>query len=150
MSTQDHAGLAGALVPHASRSCQALCTGSTVTAEVPRAVTTGRKSNEVHPSQALNGIDEETGEPIEVHTTRNGFKVIHHLVAEDTAPPDCALVDALAFTVVPPEAELGVQWVIGEMRRFLPLGAVKHRSCGGAGFKHSADLGDGLGLWSPA
>jgi phage replication initiation protein len=107
--------------------------------EVPRVVTTGRK--------ILQGIDEETGEHAELRPAGKGYKVVRHPAADDSASPRAAFVDALSFTVIPPEdqGQQGVLWVLNQMRRFVPIGegaaGFKGRPTGGAGFKASAEVG---------
>jgi phage replication initiation protein len=105
---------------------------------VPRVVTTGRKI----PASVVKGIDEETGELVELHPMGKGFKVLRRLALDEAASPHAAIVDALTFTIVPPDDQ-SMPWVVGQMRQFLPIGAdgIKHRSSGGAGFKQSAEVG---------
>lgn len=114
--------------------------------EVPRVVTTGRKSfSSTSTVDMVRRIDQETGEPVEVYPLGKGCKVVRRLVADEHASPGTALVDALSFTVLPPD-DHSFSWLVSEMRCFVPGFEVKHRSSGGAGFKYSADLCDGVGL----
>jgi phage replication initiation protein len=112
----------------------------------PRVVTTGRK---VHPDQdggqPVANIDADTGEPVSIFASgRRGIKVVRHLVPDDQARTSVALIDALAFTVVPPEG-CAPQWLQRQMEHFLEVASVKEgRGC--FGFKHSARFGDGVGL----
>jgi len=107
--------------------------------EVPRVVTTGRK--------VLHGIDEETGERTELRPAGKGYKVVRHPAADEGASPCSAFVDALSFTIIPPddEGQQGVLWVMNQMRRFVPIdegsAGFKGRPSGGAGFKASAEIG---------
>lgn len=107
--------------------------------EVPRVVTTGRK--------VLQGIDEDTGERVEVRPAGKGYKVVRHPGVDESASPCAAFVDALSFTVIPPDGhdQQGVLWVLNQMRRFVPIGegstGFKGRPSGGAGFKASAEIG---------
>lgn len=113
---------------------------------VPRVVTTGRKVfSSTSSVGVVRGIDDETGEPVEVYPLGRGCKVVRRLVADEQVSPGAALIDALSFTVLPPD-DHSMPWVVAEMRRFVPGFEVKHRSNGGAGFKYSADLCDGVGL----
>ena len=87
----------------------------------------------------------ETGEAIElVATGHNGVGVIRHLTPDSTHSPHCALIDAMAFTVVPPD-ELSYVWVLDQMRQFLDIGTVEMRR-GLFGFRYSARFGDGAGM----
>lgn len=109
---------------------------------VPRVVTTGRKNVSSIPHSV--GIDLETGEPVELYATARGCAVTRHLVPIGPVRDDIALVDALAFSVVPPD-ERSYTWVLTEMAAFLDLGAVEYRK-GLFGFRHSARFGDGAGV----
>lgn len=110
-------------------------------AALPRVVTTGRK---FQPHQKSSRF-EDTGERCTMHPTGVGVKVVRHLDPLTNAVPNAALIDALAFTVIPPASPLEpYAWVLREMRRFLPVESVKF--CNGmAGFTHSALLPDGAG-----
>lgn len=55
-----------------------------------------------------------------------------------------ALIDALAFTLAPPE-EQSVQWVLTEMRRYLPIDQIEQRR-GCFGFQNSIRFGEGVGI----
>lgn len=105
---------------------------------MPRVVTTGRKNT--NPC----AVDDETGERIELSATSRGILATRHLVPDDSASSSLALVDALAFSVVPPE-EKSYTWVLGQMAQFIDLGAVEQRK-GLFGFRYSARFGDGAGM----
>lgn len=106
---------------------------------VPRVVTTGRK--------ILHGIDEDTVERAEIRPAGKGFRVIRHPVTNESASPCGAFIDALTFTVIPPDngGQYGPLWVLNQMRRFVPIGegsaGMKGRPFGGVGFKASAEIG---------
>lgn len=110
----------------------------------PRVVTTGRKIRQAGPSPDLKGTDLETGEPVEVWTFANGHKAVRHLVPDESAAPGIAFIDALAFSVRPPQGE-DEGWVLREMAHFLDFGAIEPRG-GLFGYKRSARLGDGVGV----
>lgn len=107
---------------------------------LPRVVTTGRKVvDQSHP------LDEETGERLRIVTFGEGrSKVERHLFPDPSASPGVAIVDALAFSVVPPEDKSYV-WVLEQMSQFLDLGNVVPRR-GAFGFRYSAHFGDGAGM----
>jgi phage replication initiation protein len=104
----------------------------------PRVVTTGRKK--IKPL----AVDEETGERMEIFATNRGVSVVRYLDSLDTAPVGAALVDAMAFSVVPPE-EKSYVWVLEQMAQFLDLGTIEQRK-GLFGFRYSARFGDGAGM----
>lgn len=110
----------------------------------PRVVTTGRKIRHVGPLPDLKGTDLETGEPVEVWTFSKGHKVLRHLVPDERASPGVAFIDAVAFSVRPPDGH-DHTWLLREMSQFLDFGAVEVRG-GLFGFECSARLGDGAGV----
>ncbi|MDI1302098.1 MAG: replication initiation factor domain-containing protein [bacterium] len=92
---------------------------------------------------ALN-VDVETGEAISIHSDGKHIKITRHLIADSEANPGIALIDALAFSLIPPDDE-SYLWVIDQMRSFLDVENIVNRN-GCFGFKHSARFGDGAGL----
>lgn len=108
----------------------------------PRVVTTGRK-NITHVPHCV-GSDADTGEPMEFFATSRGFAVTRHLVPIEPVRNGVALVDALSFSIVPPD-EKSYDWVLREMAQFLDISALQHRK-GLFGFKFSARFGDGAGV----
>jgi len=105
----------------------------------PRVVTTGRKVT------TPVAVDVETGEPVQlVAAGLHGVSAIRHLTPDATNSPACALVDALAFTVVPP-GDWSYVWVLEQMRQFMEIDSVEMRR-GLFGFKYSARFGDGAGM----
>ena len=107
----------------------------------PRVVTTGRKNSQVKPYP----VDEETGERVQfVADRRDGIAILRHLVPSETASPRVALIDALSFSLVPPD-EHSYVWVIEQMGQFIEIGAVEQRR-GLFGFRYSARFGDGAGM----
>lgn len=98
--------------------------------------------------QSFHGSDPVTGEPVDVYPVGSGYRVVRRLVLDDGASAATAIIDALSFTVVPPD-ELSMPWVVQQMRRFLPIeegaAGLKYRLNGGAGFRYSADVGSRRG-----
>lgn len=111
------------------------------TAPAPRVVTTGGKQQKA-PKYA--GIDQDTGEPVELYVTGSRLVVTRHLQPDASSHPGAALVDALAFSIVPPD-ELSYPWVLENLRRFMVLEGFEQRR-GMFGFRCSARLGDGAGV----
>ena len=108
----------------------------------PRVVTTGRKiATSAH---NITGFDADTGEGVELTHTGRRLLVTRHLNSLDSSPRNAALIDALAFSVVPPD-EKSYVWVLQEMAQFLDLGSVEQRK-GLFGFQRSARFGDGAGM----
>ena len=93
------------------------------TAIDPRTVTTGGKieaNSFQNRDQPPKGFDAETGEPVEVHVfSRHNVQVTRHLVVDAAAPAQAAQLDALAFTMRPPDAE-SMRWVMAQMQRERP------------------------------
>lgn len=115
----------------------------------PRAVTTGGKIEPISPcAHARTGaqVDPVTGERFDATfiSARHGFKITRHLTPLATAPGSAALIDALAFTVVPPEGE-SMRWLMEQMSRFLLIDRLEQRN-GCFGFKQSVRFGGGAGL----
>lgn len=107
----------------------------------PRVVTTGRKNGTGKPCL----VDEETGEQIEICAKgRNRMQIVRHLDPMESSPAGAALIDALAFSVVPPD-EKSYPWVLEHMMRFLDIGTLEQRK-GLFGFRYSARFGDGAGM----
>lgn len=107
----------------------------------PRVVTTGRKKTQ---RPHCFGVDVETGEPVEFQTTGKGVLVTRHLTPVEDALPAAAFIDALAFSVTPPD-ERSYTWVLEEMAQFLDLGPLEMRR-GLFGFRYSARFGEGAGV----
>ena len=105
---------------------------------LPRVVTTGRKINKPV------AVDDETGERVEIFATNRGSSVTRYLDPVDTVSASAALIDALAFSVVPPD-EKSYVWVLQEMMQFVDMGTVEQRK-GLFGFRYSARFGDGAGM----
>ena len=104
----------------------------------PRVVTTGRKIKKPV------AVDDETGEAVEIFATGRGISVTRHLATVESVSRSMALIDAVAFSVVPPD-EKSYVWVLQEMAQFLDLGSVEQRK-GLFGFQRSARFGDGAGM----
>lgn len=110
---------------------------------LPRVVTTGRKNVTAEPE--YSGVDLETGEPVELFATSKGFSVTRHMQPLDDAPAKAAIVDALAFSLVPP-GECSYTWVLEQVAQFLPIEDFKpKRGC--FGFRYSAHFDGGLIAW---
>ena len=107
----------------------------------PRVVTTGRKN--AHEKPVFVG--EEFGERLQiVASNQGGVTGLRHLVPSETASPRLAIIDALAFSLVPPD-EKSYVWVIEQMGQFIDVGALEQRR-GLFGFRYSARFGDGAGM----
>lgn len=108
---------------------------------MPRVVTTGRNDDQARPYP----VDSDTGERIEFIASRNNeVSILRHLEPLASSSPGVALIDALAFSVVPPDEQSYV-WVVEQMGQFLDLGTLEQRR-GLFGFRHSAQFGDGAGM----
>jgi phage replication initiation protein len=108
---------------------------------VTRVVTTGRKNLTEKPYP----VDDLTGERIQLFADRrNGISVTRYLEADDSVSPSVALIDALAFSVTPPD-EKSYVWVLEQMAQFMDIGTVEQRR-GLFGFRYSARIGDGAGV----
>lgn len=110
----------------------------------PRVVTTGRKKV----AERLPVDRDEifgTGERVELEAGGpSGVRVTRHLDALDAAPVNVAFLDALAFSVVPPD-EKSYVWVVEQMQQFLPIETIEYRK-GLFGFRYSARIGDGVAV----
>lgn len=116
-------------------------------AEAPRVVTTGGKIEAVASEAAgelPSGVDLETGEAVVICSTGCGVSVTRHLNPLLTARDRAAIVDTLAFTVIPPDGQ-SMRWVLAQMARFLPIDEIEDRR-GCFGFKFSKQFGKGAGL----
>lgn len=106
-----------------------------------RVVTTGGKNGSEKPYP----VDEETGERVQlVADHHQGVAIVRHLVPNSAVPSGAALIDALSFSLVPPD-EKSYVWVLEQMRHFLDIGAIEQRR-GMFGFRYSARFGDGAGV----
>jgi phage replication initiation protein len=111
---------------------------------LPRIVTTGRKKAaaqaSVHDAEYFN-----TGERVELTSSGGrGISVTRQLDAIESAPAEAALIDALAFSVLPPE-EKSYPWVIEQMQQFLTIEIIEYRR-GLFGFRYSARIGEGVAV----
>jgi hypothetical protein len=61
----------------------------------------------------MKGIDDETGEEVDIFLTPRGAQLTRRLTPDPAASPHVAQLDALAFTVVPPD-EGSMRWVMVE------------------------------------
>lgn len=116
-------------------------------AEAPRVVTTGGKIGDEASPAPRNpplGVDLDTGEPVEMFSTGSGVTFTRRLEPLQPASGRVALIDALAFSVVPPDGQ-SMRWVLAEMARFLPIEDIEDRR-GCFGFKFSKRFGKGAGL----
>jgi phage replication initiation protein len=69
---------------------------------------------------------------------------IRQLDPAPEAQPEGAFVDAMAFSIIPPD-DRSYPWVIEQMRQFVPIENVEPRK-GLFGFRYSARFGDGAGV----
>jgi len=88
--------------------------------------------------------DGETGEPIEMSSDGRKLLLTRHLLPDESRRPSVAFIDALAFSVTPPD-DRSYTWVLEQMAQFLDLGALELRR-GLYGFRYSARFGDGAGV----
>jgi len=115
--------------------------------EQPRAVTTGRKIDTEPTQEHTPGVDVPdcaSGERVNVAATSYEPHVGAQLTPDADARRGTAQIDALAFTVIPPDEE-SMRWVMAEMQQFLPVDQLEGRS-GCFGFKQSVRFGEGAGL----
>ena len=118
--------------------------------EGPRTVTTGGKtganSGTQSPTHAPKDIDPATGERFDARfiSARHGYKITRHLTSNAAASASTALIDTLAFTLVPPDGG-SMRWVVEQMQQFLTIDQLQQRN-GCFGFKQSAQFGGGAGL----
>lgn len=116
-------------------------------ASAPRVVTTGGKTESEESQDGLKpplNVDTDTGEAVEILATARGISVKRRLTPAESTSGSVALIDALAFTLVPPE-EQSVAWVLNEMRRYLPVDQIEQRR-GCFGFQNSIRFGEGVGI----
>ncbi len=122
--------------------------GANDAAADPRVVTTGGKVEALRadmPCHFPKGIDEDTGEPVHVYAVGPcHVKVVRHLTPDSQASSGIAQIDALAFTIVPPDDE-SMRWVTHQLQPFMPIDNLRGRN-GCFGFKQSVRFGDGAGL----
>lgn len=104
----------------------------------PRVVTTGRKKTATLP------VDLESGDFVELSVSRRRVRAVLHPPANEAAHSGAAIIDALAFSIVPPD-ECSYTWVLEHLRRFLILESIEPKR-GMFGFRYSARLGDGAGV----
>lgn len=110
---------------------------------LPRVVTTGGKKYEDTSLEFLR-FDSETGERVCAFDVGLRRRQTRFIETAEAVPPNAALIDALAFSVVPPD-EKSYPWVLEQMNQFLDVGAVEQRK-GLFGFRYSARFGDGAGM----
>lgn len=111
---------------------------------VPRVVTTGRKIA-IEQDTVVRGEIFDTGERVELMAGgRSGVTVTRHLDPIADAPSAAAIIDALAFSVVPPD-DKSYPWVLEQMQQFLPIETIEYRK-GLFGFRYSARFGEGVGV----
>ncbi|MDP2016952.1 replication initiation factor domain-containing protein [Hydrogenophaga sp.] len=110
----------------------------------PRVVTTGRKKvAERHPVDSSEIFG--TGERIELQSGGpSGIRVTRHLDPVETAPANVAFLDALAFSVVPPD-EKSYPWLLEQMQQFMAIETIEYRR-GLYGFRYSARIGEGVAV----
>jgi len=110
----------------------------------PRVVATGRKYGGA--KQAADcGEYFDTGERVQISSCGEmGVRLTRLLDPVETAPPAAALIDALAFSVVPPD-ERSYAWVIEQMQQFLTIENIEYRR-GLFGFRYSARIGEGVAV----
>lgn len=108
----------------------------------PRVVTTGRKQP-LHKPEFV-GFDHETGEPVEILSDGRRASIIRYPQPDKAIPASCAFIDALAFSITPPN-DRSYAWVLDQMSQFLDLGELEYRR-GLFGFRYSARFGDGAGV----
>ncbi len=102
--------------------------------ELPRIVTTGRKINQ-HRSFRVEGIDQDSGDQICSYQMGSQRVYKQFLNSVDGAPASSAFIDAVAFSVRPPD-EQSYLWVLEQLKQFIPIESIEHRR-GLHGFKFS-------------
>jgi len=111
---------------------------------VPRVVTTGRKKAPAQPF-VVDPDYLNTGERLELTSSGGrGILITRHLDPVGSAPAQAALIDALAFSVLPPD-EKSYVWLLEQMQQFLPIESIEYRR-GLFGFRHSARIGEGVAV----
>lgn len=141
LNTLSNVGLAAATPgeAHARTSGDA---GETIAR--PRVVTTGGK-NVAERQSVDSGEIFGTGERVElIAGGHDGVRVIRHLDPVESVPVNAAFLDALAFSVVPPD-EKSYVWLLDQMKQFLPIESVENRR-GLFGFRYSARIGEGVAV----
>jgi phage replication initiation protein len=108
------------------------------TAPAPRVVTTGRKNGKPLP------VDLDSGDWVELVASRRGIGAVLHPPTNEAVPSSAAIIDAVAFSIVPPD-EQSYTWVLEHLRRFVAFEGIEVRR-GLYGFRHSARLSDGVGV----
>lgn len=125
---------------------------------------TGRKNAEGNFQACHEGLTGECeGERFEFFTTGTRAELIRYPVPSESAAARAALVDWLAFTLVPPPQivmvsridgleETGYRWIVGELARVFNVqtDSIKRRKGGKDGFAHCADFEGGLVAWGGA
>ncbi len=140
-SLNDVVGLGGSA--GSGRAPQARRAEAAALSADPRVVTTGRKNPPI-PAFADSTRDPETGEPVEIFSRPHGIEVLRYLEPGQPVREGVALIDAMAFSIVPPD-EKSYDWVLREMAQFVEISDLQHRK-GLYGFRFSALFGDGAGI----
>ena len=109
----------------------------------PRVVTTGGKKEQDNSYEFLR-FDGETGERVVSFDVGHRRRQTRFINIKEDVPAQAALIDALAFSVVPPD-EKSYVWLLEHMARFLDIGTLEQRK-GLFGFRYSARFGDGAGM----
>lgn len=122
------------------------CGDTNGAAAKPRVVTTGRKIG-------TTPVQQDCGESLHLYATSRGVRGVLESIPNAAVPASSAIIDAVAFSLVPPEEwcddpetrEGGYRWVLAQLATFVPFEGIEHRR-GLFGFRHSARLGDGAGV----
>jgi phage replication initiation protein len=114
------------------------CAATAGASEVPRVVTTGRKRPKRPP------VDLYCGDAVERVAKPWGVRYELQPRANEAVRPDAAIIDALAFSIIPPN-ERSYTWVLKWLRRFCPFEGLEMKR-GMFGFRHSALFSNGAGL----
>lgn len=110
----------------------------------PRVVTTGRKIA-TSETPDFTGVDQDTGEPVHVFASRGYVHAVRQLQPCSSANENAAIIDALAFSLVPPDEKSHV-WLLEQMAQFMVIEDFKpKRGC--FGFRYSAHFDGGLIAW---
>jgi phage replication initiation protein len=114
--------------------------------EAPRLVTTGGNESLVESVLSVSelGVDSDTGEAVRMFSDGSRVHVVRHLAPSPVARPGVAFIDALAFSLVPPDGH-SPRWLLTEMDRFAVIDEVEDRG-GYRGFACSVVFGGGAGL----
>ncbi|MEO8546460.1 MAG: hypothetical protein ABI434_22925 [Burkholderiaceae bacterium] len=89
-------------------------------------------------------MDPETGEPVVAFDVGCRRHETLCIATCDEVPATSALIDAVTFSVVPPD-EKSYVWVMAQMQQFLDIQGFQQRK-GMFGFRYSARFGDGVGI----